>query len=179
MFRQTPIIMLLWLGCIAPVLGQFKISQGVLGNGAGTLSSSNFRIQSTLGQASIGSLASPIYRVQTGFWYGPSLITSIHALEHPLLTKFELLQNYPNPFNPTTTICFSLHLPSEVCLEVYNVLGQRVAILVNGTLSAGNHTVVFDAHHLAGGVYFYRITAQEIGLRNAVYQSIKRMVLLK
>ncbi|MCH8487621.1 MAG: T9SS type A sorting domain-containing protein [Candidatus Cyclonatronum sp.] len=70
-----------------------------------------------------------------------------------------LSQNYPNPFNPTTLIRFELPASEEVRLEVYNVQGQRVAVLVNGTVQAGVHNVSFDASTLSSGVYLYRLQA--------------------
>ena len=65
----------------------------------------------------------------------------------------------PNPFNPTTTITFALKDRSFARLSVYDVLGREVATLVNGELSAGNHSVVFKTEGLASGVYLYRLTA--------------------
>jgi hypothetical protein len=70
-----------------------------------------------------------------------------------------LAQNYPNPFNPTTTIGFTLPDTRMAKLTVFDVLGREIAVLQNGLLSAGNHTVEFDAHTLAGGLYFYRLDA--------------------
>ena len=67
-------------------------------------------------------------------------------------------QNYPNPFNPATTIPFSISASSAVTLHVYNILGQRVAVLLNGEFrTAGNHIIRFDASGLASGLYVYQL----------------------
>ena len=86
--------------------------------------------------------------------------------------KFSLAQNYPNPFNPATKIDFALPAASPVRLSVYNMLGQEVATLVNGTVTAGSHTVSFDGSRLASGIYFYRLVAGS-------YVSTMRMILVK
>src|SRR5690606_27192000 len=70
-----------------------------------------------------------------------------------------LKQNYPNPFNPVTTISFTLPLATRVSLEVIDLLGRRVALLVsNEWHSAGTFEFPFDAEQLPSGTYFYRLT---------------------
>lgn len=84
--------------------------------------------------------------------------TSVEELpegDQPL--AYELAQNWPNPFNPTTVIRFQLPESSEVRLEVYDLLGRRVATLSDGMMQAGAHTVNFDASGLSSGVYVYRL----------------------
>jgi hypothetical protein len=86
--------------------------------------------------------------------------------------EYALNQNHPNPFNPTTTIEFAIPTAGHVELAIFNVLGNRVANLVNTDMTSGNHSVVFDAAELGSGIYFYRLTAGN-------YTEMKKMVLMK
>jgi hypothetical protein len=72
---------------------------------------------------------------------------------------FTLSQNYPNPFNPSTTIKFALPEAAQVKVEVYNVLGARVATLVDEVRPAGYHLVRFEPANLPTGMYVYRLAA--------------------
>lgn len=105
----------------------------------------------------------------------PGILTSIESgnttTNKP--SKFELYPNYPNPFNPTTNIKYDLAKTANVTLEVYNILGQKVATLYNQQMqNAGTHTVTFDASHLSSGMYFIRLKAAD-------HTMIRKMMLLK
>ncbi len=73
--------------------------------------------------------------------------------------RFHLSQNYPNPFNPETVFRYELPVESEVVFEVYDILGRRVAVLVNERKSAGSHQATWDASNMASGTYIYRLQA--------------------
>ncbi|MBS1516888.1 MAG: T9SS type A sorting domain-containing protein [Bacteroidetes bacterium] len=73
--------------------------------------------------------------------------------------KYSLNQNYPNPFNPSTKISFSIPVSGVVSLKIYDISGKEVAELINGELTAGFHTVSFNANGLTSGIYFYRLTS--------------------
>lgn len=99
--------------------------------------------------------------------------TDLEEVSVDLPSTYVLNQNYPNPFNPSTLIKFSLANSSKVTLEVYNLLGQRITVLVNGQqMPAGEFNVNFDASRLASGVYIYRLTAGD-------FTSTKKMTLIK
>ena len=85
---------------------------------------------------------------------------------------FSLSQNYPNPFNPSTQIQFSLDKTEHVTLTVYNVLGERVAVLVNDTLPVGNHTATWNPSGLASGAYVYSLQTDSRTI-------VKRMIFMK
>lgn len=89
-----------------------------------------------------------------------------------VVTEFALMQNYPNPFNPETSIAFSVPEVSNVELRVFNAIGQEVAVLANGSFSAGNHIVKFSGEGLSSGLYFYTLKAGSFSAQH-------KMLLLK
>jgi hypothetical protein len=106
--------------------------------------------------------------------YAPSVSV---AEDHLVPNRFELAQNYPNPFNPSTTISFALPTASHVTVEIFNSLGQRVVVLAEGHLAAGEHHVLWDGLGRDGktattGVYFCRLQAGS-------FVDTKKMLLLK
>lgn len=109
-----------------------------------------------------------------GAWRRPlaDMVTSLQSSSRYLPTQFELQQNYPNPFNPTTTIRYGLSQRSDVSLEVYNILGQKVGSLVNEIQDAGYHEATFDGSALASGVYYYQ-------LQTGSFVQTKKLLLLR
>ncbi len=92
--------------------------------------------------------------------------------------EYKLLQNYPNPFNPSTVIEYALPVESKVTISIFNVIGQQVAVLVNGIQNAGNHSVKWNAQNLASGIYFYQIRAVSPN-REKDFTSFKKAILIK
>lgn len=89
-----------------------------------------------------------------------------------LPTEFSLRQNYPNPFNPSTTIEFDLAKDARAKVEIFNVLGEKVATVVDRELQRGSYSYRFVANGLATGVYIYRIQAGN-------YAEARKMLLVK
>ncbi len=98
-------------------------------------------------------------------YFDLALITSVESTEKVVPGTYALHANYPNPFNPTTTLSYDLPERAEVSLEIYNVLGEKLRSLFDGTQPAGQHTLVWDAKDDSGiqvtsGVYFLRMVAK-------------------
>jgi len=105
-------------------------------------------------------------------WEPNPLLTSVKETGNGTPVKFELQQNYPNPFNPTTVIRFSVPTKTLVKLDVFNILGQKVATLVNKELNSGSYEVKFVGVSLSSGIYLYKLSAGN-------YTATKKMMLLK
>jgi len=85
---------------------------------------------------------------------------------------FGLEQNYPNPFNPSTNIKYRVSETGSVKLSIYSVIGEEVAVLVDGIVQAGFYDVTFDASNLPSGAYFYRLQSDNLN-------QVKKMLLMK
>jgi hypothetical protein len=107
-----------------------------------------------------------------------SIPTDVSDDPHPPIPDgLDLRQNYPNPFNPGTTIEFALPRSAYTEIKIYNLLGEIVAIPMQGFLMAGTHRITwngltFDGRPAASGIYFYRLTA-------GVFSQTRKMILMK
>lgn len=99
--------------------------------------------------------------------------TNVKDKSSQVARNFKLHQNYPNPFNAQTIIKFCLAEDSQVTLEIYNVLGEKIEVIYNKKkFNAGNHQVRFNADKLSSGVYFYRMETED-------FKKIKKMLLVR
>lgn len=104
--------------------------------------------------------------------YNNGVPTAVKSTMKDIPTAFVLEQNYPNPFNPSTVISFQLPASSFVTLKVYSVLGEEVALLVNGIQQAGVTSVKWEASRMPSGMYFYKLTSNGTTL-------VRKMILMK
>ncbi len=88
------------------------------------------------------------------------------------INEFKLDQNYPNPFNPKTSIQYTIGSRQFVQLNIFDVLGNNIATLVNENKESGSYSVKFDATNLPSGVYFYKLQAGE-------FTNTRKMILVK
>jgi hypothetical protein len=114
-----------------------------------------------------------IYSNGYHFWTDSSAAPNfIKPMDQKIPNKFSMSQNYPNPFNPKTIINYELPIMNYVDISIYNVLGQKVATLVDRKQKAGFYTVEWDASGMASGIYYYRLVAGE-------YMNTKKLVFLR
>jgi hypothetical protein len=104
-------------------------------------------------------------------------ISGINDANSKLPHEYVLYQNYPNPFNPTTTITYALPKTSNVKIEIFNVLGQRIATLINQEQTAGTHSLEWNAmnshnSNVTSGVYFLRMQA-------GTFTNVRKMMLMR
>ena len=105
-------------------------------------------------------------------WAVYIILTDVRQISDIIPQEFSLAQNYPNPFNPSTTIKFELNKASKVNLSIFNLLGEKIATIINDHKPAGTYEVNFTANNLASGLYFYTLTTPN-------FAATRKMVLIK
>ncbi len=116
-----------------------------------------------------------IYTEYRKLWQDTIVIDVVSGLAYRrsyLPIEYALKQNYPNPFNPKTVINYQLPMTSDVKLDVYNLLGQKVTTLVSERMEAGYYQVEWDASGFSSGIYFYKIQA-------GMFNEVRKMILLR
>ena len=137
------------------------------------LNGSYFRIDSyQLTKTAESSLSGIIYFDDLRAVKKSTSISGIDLANNSISDDFRLWQNYPNPFNPKTSIQYAISSRQFVTLKVYDVIGNEIAILVNGEKSEGIYEVTWNATDLPSGVYFYQLKVGE-------FISTKKMILIK
>gem|GEM_PF-173882 len=142
--------------------------------------SSGFVIQ-TLENVPLPENTTLFWRVQANNKAGAGAWSAVQEIKTSIATSIEsealpknyaMDQNYPNPFNPSTTIKYALPKAERVSITVFNMIGQKVAVLVDKRQEAGFHSITFNASNLASGMYIYRIKAGS-------FSQIKKLTLIK
>jgi hypothetical protein len=174
---------LMLVSLTAKTSAQVKVRGASIGFSSAVTTGERFGIKATLGDGSNGLTEGEFFKIGSGFIFAdpqakvPSALEEGVGVPGEIPADFELHQNYPNPFNPVTSILISIPNASRARLEVYNMIGQRLAVLVDQDLPAGTHHYEWDATDVVGqpvssGVYLYRLVAGE-------YTSTRTMTLLK
>ncbi len=163
----------LFLAMALPVEAAYLITRDVIGSGAGRpASSGTHQLTGTAGQAATGRSSDAVYALHGGFWWTEAWFSS-DAVDsetgEPLVYRLD--QNHPNPFNPITRIRFTLSEDGPVELLLFDIQGRKVKTLLDGEMPSGSHDVSLDAQGLAGGVYFYRLSAGR-------FQRVRKLTLL-
>jgi photosystem II stability/assembly factor-like uncharacterized protein len=99
-------------------------------------------------------------------------LTAIHPVSNQVPKSYSLSQNYPNPFNPSTKIRFDLPKQSFAKLNVYDVIGKKISILINKELNAGTYEIEWNASAYPSGIYFYVLSAGD-------FKGTRKMILIK
>ena len=157
----------------------YIIKKSVVDMAGSTSSSTNYSLVDAVGQSSaVGAVRSINYVTAIGFIGGIGFDTSVlEEVETLKPSDFKLFQNYPNPFNQQTSISYRLKTFCKVKLEIYNALGQLVAVLADGDMMPGAYKTIWNGRDISGkdvpsGLYFYRLKAGD-------FEDVKKIVVLK
>jgi hypothetical protein len=174
-------MMFVLLIIVFPAGADYLLVKDVLSTSGGHLESASYLLDYSTGQTAVGQSQGTSYVETGGFWswepWGGLVGVEEDVISELLPDRYVLAQNYPNPFNPQTHIVYQLSRAGQVTLTVYNVMGQAVCRLVDGSQGAGEHTVTWhgldDAGRpVASGIYFYQLAAGE-------FVETRKMLLLK
>lgn len=168
-FLILPVLVIFFL---QQAQSQTLVKRSSFGMGGMVSGAAGVKLVGTIGQSIIGRNTNTAYVNESGFLASARMILVKDNVIDAIPGKFELYQNYPNPFNPVTNIRFGLPKASHVKLDVFNVLGQRVAILVDSQMEPGFQVIKFDASNLASGFYIYRFQAGD-------FIKYKKMILIE
>ena len=164
--------------------GNYRLGSYVIGSGGTNGSvSTNYGQAGTVGQLVVGSMTGSQNTLYSGFWYPPVVWVGIEDWEQDLLPRvYELNQNYPNPFNPSTTIRYALPFNSDLSIEIFNVLGQRVRVLVSDNKVPGYYETRWDGSNdfgnaVASGIYVYRMVAR--GSNSESFVQTRKMLFVR
>ena len=148
------------------ISAQTHLAKSVFGAGGLNISGPSYSVRGTLGQPLTGPVRSGAQVAWIGFWYDAGALPTVsvdrwdvHAI------AFVLEDMYPNPVsasmkgNAAATIGYSVPFHSHVLIELFSILGEKVATLVDREQEPGRYTCVWPASGLAGGIYFYRLSA--------------------
>jgi pimeloyl-ACP methyl ester carboxylesterase len=104
--------------------------------------------------------------------------TPVRQQDNEQPSGYELNQNYPNPFNPSTTLSYQLETQGHVSLVLYNVLGEKIAQLVDEVEDTGYHQLVWDASRVSSGIYYARLLVTDNKGKRA-FNSMEKLLLIK
>ncbi len=161
-----------WPGGEAPGDRRFMITSGPFDMEPGDTQYVSYAIHLARGGNNINSLTVLFDQVESILTTYGSGLTKVEKTDNDIPESFVLSQNYPNPFNPSTTISFSIPEATNVKLEVFNALGERITTVVNKELQSGNYNVRVNMSAYASGMYIYRLTSNK-------FTTARKMMYLK
>ena len=100
------------------------------------------------------------------------MVTAVERMKNPLPGGYALYQNHPNPFNSSTIIEFSMPKRAEVNLSVYDLLGRKTEIIIQGELTSGRHRYIWNASGFPSGIYYCRIQIMD-------YAGTKKLIIIR
>lgn len=168
---KFPLVMLIILFA-GTCFAQYTVTRSAFGGGCKGTAGGAYTLCGTAAQTAVGVTDNSTYYIHSGFQQVVLHYTPIEETLLNLPQKFEMFQNYPNPFNPQTSIKYTLPTAAQVRIEIYNILGQRVVLLMDEVKQAGTHVVTFNAGKLASGLYLYTIRAKD-------FYAVKKMIVTK